>query len=101
VSTRASQQIDEQPTQPQCLAAQVGPDEVVATAGRVSLVEDQIHHLQDPTQTLRQLGGRRDAVRNTRVGDLSLRPDETLAHRRLGDEEGAGDLGRRQTTEGA
>jgi hypothetical protein len=94
------QQIGEQPGQTQRLAAQVGPDEVVAAAGRVALVEDQIHHLQDSAQARRQLGGRRDAVRNPRVGDLPLRPDETLAHGRLGDQERAGDLGRGQAAEG-
>jgi hypothetical protein len=46
-----------------------------------------------PPQPFGQIGVGRDAVRNLRVADLALGSHESLSHRRLGDEEGAGDLG--------
>ena len=43
----------------------------------------------------------RDAVWNPRVADLPLRPDQPLGEGGLRDEEGAGDLRRRQPAERA
>ena len=44
-------------------------------------------------QPVGQLGGARDAVGRVVVAQLALGPHDPLGERRLGDEEGAGDLG--------
>ena len=77
--------------------ARAGP----AVAGRrvVALVEDEVEHPQHAVEPLGQGVVRRDAVRDPRVADLALRPDEPLGERRLGHEEGPGDLGRREPAE--
>ena len=49
--------------------------------------------MEHAIETFRQQLGRRDAVRNARVADLALRPDQALGEGRLGDQERPGDLG--------
>ena len=72
------------------------PDRLLAELGprrrAVALVEDQVDHGEHGAQALREQVVGRDAQRNRGVPDLPLGPHEPLGHRRLGDEEGAGDL---------
>ncbi len=95
------QQRVEQPREADRLRAQAGTHKLVAGSRGVALVEDQIDHGKHGCEALRERLGRRDAVRYTRVADLALHAHEPLRHRRLGDEEGAGDLGGREATERA
>ena len=83
------------------LVAQLLADESIALGGRVALVEDQVHHLQDAAQAVGQLLVGRHPVGDARVGDLALRAHDPLAHGRLGDQEGAGDLAGRHAPERA
>ena len=89
----------QQLAEPDRLVAELAADEPVALGGRVALVEDQVHDPQDAPQPVGQLLVGRDPVRDVRVGDLALRAHDPLAHRRLGDEEGASDLAGRQAAE--
>ena len=86
-------QAGQQPGQPDRLGAQLGADQRVPGGSRVPLVEDQVDH----GEHVRQPGGQRrvarHAVRDPRVSDLPLGPDQPLGDRRLGDQERAGDLG--------
>ncbi len=66
----------------------------------VALVEQEVEHREDGRRPLGQQVRGRDPVGDAGVADLLLRPHEPLGHRRLGDEEGAGDLGRREPDEG-
>ena len=81
------------------LGAQALSNEVCPFGSRVALVEEQVQHGEHGGQTVRQKVGGRHPVRDAGVADLALGPHETLGHRRLGDEEGTGDLGRRQSCE--
>ncbi len=89
----------QQPAEPDRLGAQVGPDQLVTGAGRVSLVEDQVHHGQHRAEPARQLGFAGHPVRDPRVADLALGPDQPLRHRRLRHQERVRDLRRAQPAE--
>jgi len=75
--------------------------EVGAGAARVPLVEDQIQHVQDGAQPLGALVIVRHAERHARRLDGLFRPADALRHRRVGHEERARDLGRREPAHGA
>ena len=85
-------QLGQRPGQPDRLPAQVLPDQVLPGAGRVPLVEQQIQHSQHASGALRQQVRRRHLVRDARIADLVLGPDQPLGHGRLRDQERAGDL---------
>ena len=87
------------PRQADRLARELAAHERVARGRGVALVEDQVEDLEDAVEPLRQELEVRDPVRDAGVADLPLRPDEALGERRLRDEEGPGDLGRRQAAE--
>ena len=74
------------------LVAEVVACELVARRRRVALVEDEVDDGEDRAQAVGQLGAAGDAVGNARTLDLRLGPADALRHRRLGDQEGAGDL---------
>jgi hypothetical protein len=76
-------QVGQQPAEADRLGAQVGR----------ALVEDQVDDGEDPAQPVREVGVAGHAVRDPGVADLRLGADQALRHGRLGDEEGAGDLG--------
>ena len=63
------------------------------------LVVDEVEHRQHRLEPIRQLEPFGHAVGDLGVADLALRPHETLRHRGLGHEEGAGDLVGLQSTE--
>ena len=70
--------------------------ERVARRCRVALVEHEVQDAQHAVEPFGQELGRRHAIGDAGVADLALGPDEALGQRRLGDQERAGDLGRRQ-----
>ena len=67
----------------------------------VPCVEDEVEDGEHGAHPLRQEVVWRHAKRDARVADLSLRAHETLRHRRLRNEERAGDLRRGQACERA
>ena len=81
------------------LVAQLLAHEAIALGRRVALVEDQVHDAKHAAQAVGQLLVGRHPVRDVRVRDLALRTDDPLAHRRLGDQERAGDLAGGQAAE--
>jgi hypothetical protein len=78
-------QLRERASQPDRLRREV-------TAAAVALVEDQIDHGQHRREPIGEQVGRGDAERDAGGLDLVLGADQPLRHRRLRDEEGAGDL---------
>ena len=68
----------------------------------VALVEDQVEHVQHDAQPLGALAARAACSKPPPAAlMLLLGPADALGHRRLGHEEGAGDLGRGQAADGA
>ena len=96
-SSRSRCQCQQQAGQPDGLVAEVGPHQVVAGAGRVALVEDEVDHGQHRVETIVELVGGRHPEGDAGLADLSLGPDQPLGHGRFGYEEGASDLRRGQT----
>ena len=95
-------QLGQHAGQPHRLLAEVVADEVaVAAGGPVTLVVDQVQHRQHGVHAGRQLGVGGHPVRDVGVADLLLGPHDALGHRRLGHEEGVGDLGRLEPAEQA
>ena len=78
-------QLGQRPAQPDRLGRQL-------VAARVALVEDQVDDGQHRGEPFRQQMVGRDAERDAGRLDLPLGADQPLGHRRLGDEERAGDL---------
>ena len=97
----AGERLDQHPRQPDRLVGELGADQRVRPRGEVALVEDQVQRRQHRGQPLGQLLGRGHLVGDVGVADLRLGPDQPLRHRRLGGEEGAGDLGRGEAAERA
>jgi hypothetical protein len=82
--------------EPDRLATQVAPHR-----RPVPGVEDEVDRREDDAQPLRHEVLGRHAQRDACVPDLPLRAHEPLGERRLGDEEGPRDLGRRQAADEA
>ena len=83
------------------LGAKLAADERLARSRRVALVEDEIERGEHRGEAIGKLVVGRDDVRDAGAGDLALRADEPLLHRRLGGQERAGDFGRLQAAERA
>ena len=83
------------------LDAQLIAHQPIALGGRVALVEDEIHDSQHAAQALGELLVGGHAIADVRIGDLALGAHDALAHRRLGDQERARDLGRGQAAQRA
>ena len=94
-------EVDEDPGEADRLRAQLLADERVAGRGLVALVEDEVEDAQHRLEPLGQEMVGRHAVRDRRVADLALGPDEPLGERHLRDEECPGDLRRREAAERA
>ena len=92
-------QLGQDPGQADRLDRQLAADERLAGRGGVALVEDEVEDPQHGIEPLGQEVVGRDAIRDPRLADLALGPDEALGQGRLGDEEGAGDLGCREAAE--
>ena len=95
------QQLRDDPRQPDRLGAQLAPDQRLTRRRVVALVEHEVEHAQHGLEPVGQPVADGTSYADARLADLLLRPDEPLGERGLGDEEGAGDLGRRQAAEGA
>ena len=85
-------QLGERAPEPDRLGGEVSP-------AAVALVEDQVDDREHRGEAVGEQVRRRHAKRDPGVLDLALRADEPLGHGLLGDEEGAGDLVRRQAAE--
>ena len=83
------------------LVRQLDAHRVVARAGEVALVEDEVDDGEHGVQPLGQVGRLRHAVRDVRALDLRLRAGDALRHRGLGHEEGPRDLGDGESAEHA
>ena len=81
------------------LAREVDAGEVVARRGGVALGVDEVHGGEHRVQAVGELGAAGHAVGGVVVAQLALGPDDALGERRLGDEEGPGDLGRVEPAE--
>src|SRR6266540_682204 len=94
---RLRQQLDQQPTQPDCLGRQIVPRQRGARGCRIALVEYEIDHAQHGIEPVRQLGLRRHLIGNARVADLAFRAHDALRQRWRRCEKRLRDLLRRQT----
>ena len=94
-------QRDQEPGQADGLGGQLPSDQRVAAGGAVALVEDEVEDGEDAVEPLGEEVVRRHPVGDAGVADLPLRAHDPLGERRFGDEEGPGDLGRREAAERA
>ncbi len=92
-------ELDQEPAEADRFGAEVLADQPVARTRRVALGEDEVDDGQHGAQPVGQLGLVRHPVGDPRVADLALGPDNPLRHRRLGHQEGAGDLARGEPAE--
>src|ERR1700674_3985782 len=86
-------ELHQETSEPDGLRAELLTDQALPRTRRVTLVEDEIDDGQDGPNPAREIGLVRDAVRDARIADLALGTDQSLSHRRFGDQEGARDLG--------
>ena len=91
----------EEPAEADGLVAELRAHEAVVVARGVALVEHEVDDGEDAGEAVGQRVVGRDAVGDRGLRDLALGADEALGHRRLGHEERARDLGRRQAAERA
>ena len=87
-------QLGERPPEPERLGRQLA-------AAAVALVEDQVDDREHGGEPIGQQVVGRHPERDPGGLDLALGPHQPLRHRRLGDQEGAGDLVGRQAAERA
>ncbi len=85
-------QLDDEPSEPDRLGAQLRSHQRFATGRTVALVEDQVDDGEHGGEPIRQHLGRRHLVRDAGVADLPLGAHESLRHRRLLDKERPRDL---------
>jgi hypothetical protein len=91
----------EDPRQPDRLRRQLATDQPLAGARVIAFVEDEVEDSQHAIESLWQRVVGRDPIRDSGVADLALGPHESLGERRLRNEEGPGDLRRREATQRA
>ena len=94
-------ELQRQSDEPDRLGGEIDADEPLAGGRRVALGENEVQHAQHAVQALGQLIEGWDSVGDARVRDAPLRPCDPLRHRRLRDEERAGDLCGREARDGA
>jgi hypothetical protein len=92
----AGEQPQQQPRQADGLSAQRAAGQQFLAAGRIALVEDQIDHGRHGVEALGPLLEAGRAERHVGRADPGLGAGDPLLHRRLADQEGAGDLPDRQ-----
>src|SRR5688572_27181634 len=78
--------------EPQCILAEGGPHPVVTRGGRVSLVEDEVDHLEHRSEPCFELLSPRNLEGNLCIGQSSLGSHDSLCDCRLGNEESTRDL---------
>lgn len=88
-------------SKPKRVIAQLWPKPVVAGRRRVTLVEDEVDHLEHRGQAIAQLGPAGHGKRDARVGQRALGPHDTLGNRGLWCQERARDFIGRQAADDA
>ena len=83
------------------LGREVDACERIARARRVALGEDQVEHLPQRREALVEFVGPRHPELLAARPDARLRPRDALGDRRLGQQQGAADLGGREAADGA
>jgi hypothetical protein len=83
---------NKEPGQADSLRAEIVPDQRLAGARAVALIEDEVDDREDSRQPLRQFRAAGHPVRNPGVPDFRLRPDQPLGHGCFGNHKGPGDL---------
>jgi hypothetical protein len=83
-------ELGQEPSEADGLGAKVLADELVARARTVA--EDEVDDGQHGPKAVREVRLIRDPVRDPRVADIALGPDQPLGHGWLGYQEGARDL---------
>jgi hypothetical protein len=91
----------QQPAEPDRLLAERRAGAVLGHVGRVALVEEEVDHRRDGGEPLAALDRARRLERAPRPPRPLLGAGDALLHRRLGDEEGAGDPRDRQARDDA
>ncbi|GFJ83967.1 hypothetical protein Phou_081470 [Phytohabitans houttuyneae] len=99
--TVAGQEAVQQSREPDGLSGEVGAVQAGAGAGRVSLVEHQVQHVQHDGQAGAALRVGRRCEPGAGFLNLSLRAGDPLGHRRFRHQEGGRDLGGAQTADRA
>ncbi len=94
-------QLGQDAAETQRFLAQLRPHPVVAGGGRVTLVEDEVDHLEHGGQAFGKLGPARHLEGDALLCQRPLGADDALGDGWLRDEEGAGDLVGRQTADQA
>ncbi len=92
-------QLRQDSAEPQRLAAERRPHQVVAGSRRVPFVEDEIEDSKHRRQPSNALFATRHLERHLLRGERSLGPDDALGDRGLRDEERPGNFVRRQAAE--
>ena len=86
------QQVDEQTSQADRLAREVGPRQRAPRRRGIPLVEHEVDHVQHRVEPPRQIAPHRHLIGNARVPNLCLGAHDALGHRGRTSEKGAGDL---------
>ena len=89
----------EQLAQADRLVAELSPDVLVPRRRCVALVEHEVEHREHGPEPVGEEMVGRDPERDAGRPDLPFCTHESLRHRRLGDEKGPRDLGRRQAAD--
>jgi hypothetical protein len=92
-------QLGEDAPEAERVLAQGGTKPFVSGSCGISLIEHQINGLEHRPEPRLELRTARHLERHTGLGQRALGADDPLRHRRLGDEEGARDLVRREPAE--
>ena len=95
----AREQLRDEAAEAERIQAKGRPHPVVAGGRRVTLVEDEVDHLKHRPEPGLEVARRGDLERNVRSGQGPFRADDPLRDGRLGYEEGAPDLVRREASE--
>ena len=98
---RVGKQLDDESGEADRLFAEVGSHQLVAGGGDVALGVDEVQDVQDAAEPFGQVLVGGHAVGDAGRLHLALGPHEPLVHRRLGGEEGPGDLGHLEAADGA
>ena len=88
----AGEELGEELGQPEGLVRQIGPDQLHADGRGVTLVEDQVEHLEHRGEPRAEVRATRHLERHSRLAERALRPDHPLGDGGLGGEERASDL---------
>jgi hypothetical protein len=94
-------EVGEEAPQPDRLETQILAYQEVSITRRVPLVEDQVDGGQHRFEAIGELGVARDTVGDVCGPDLCLGPDQSLSHRRFGNQECPRNLRRLQSSQQA